>query len=219
MRIMPLLEMLSELRFEARISADVAHGSHLQARHIALLRRVQDEVYHSFEWPWLNITVPATLTAGQRYLAYPAGLDQEGTDRVFARDPSGNWQKLTYGIGADELNLHDSDANVRKDTILRWQNYTTPEADPVNTNMLEVWPLPDRAVDMRFEGKRALAPLVDPNTDRSTVDGMVVVLHAAAEILAGQKADDAPLKLQKAQERHRLLKLRQARGVPRVNLV
>lgn len=208
MRLMTLNEMLAELRLEARLSADVAHGSHLVNRYIGLLRRTQEEVYHGYEWPNLKITQTTTVQAGQRYVTYPAAFDFEGINRVFQKGADGDWTELAYGINADDLNQIDSDANEQRDNIERWQNYLSLDAEQVNTNMMEVWPLPSREITLRFEGKRKLLPLQDQNTDRSTVDGIIVVLHAAAEILAGQKAEDAPLKLQKAQQRFDLMRQR-----------
>lgn len=205
---MTLNEMLAELRLEARISADVAHGTHLQNRHIGLLRRTQEEVYHAYQWPNLKVTQTVTLAPGQRYSAYPDKIDFEGVSNVWQKSLSGEWVPLAYGIEAQELNDVDSEADERRENVARWQNYLSLDAEQINTNMFEVWPLPDRAVDVRFEGKRKLLPLANPNTDRSTVDGIIVVLHAAAELLAAQKSDDAPLKVQKAQQRFDLLRQR-----------
>lgn len=205
---MLLSEMLADLRLEARISADLAHGSHLQDRYIALLRRTQEEVYHAYQWPNLKVTQTVGLIPGQRYSEYPDKIAFEGVSRVWQQSTSGEWVPLAYGIEAEELNAVDSDAGERRENILRWQNYLSLDAEQINTNMFEVWPLPDRPVNIRFEGKRKLLPLVNPNTDRSTVDGVIVVLHAAAEILASQKSDDAPLKIQKAQQRFDLMRQR-----------
>ena len=208
MRLMTLSEMLTELRLEARISADVAHGTHLQTRYTGLLRRTQEEVYHSYDWPNLNVVQSVTIAPGQRYATYPDSLDFEGIRAVFQQTADDDWQELDYGIDAQHLNVSDSDAGETSGNVASWQNYLSLSAEQVNTNMFEVWPLPDRAVTLRFEGKRKLFPLVDPETDRSTVDGVIVVLHAAAELLAGQKAEDATIKIQKAQQRFDLMRQR-----------
>lgn len=208
MRLMTLSEMLANLRLEARLSADLAHGSHLTDRYISLLRRTQEEVYHSYQWPNLKVTETVTLSPGQRYAAYPAAIDFEGISRVWQKTVDGEWELLDYGIEAQELNDVDSEADERREDVLRWQNYLSLAAETINTNMFEVWPLPDREVEIRFEGKRKLLPLTNVETDRSTVDGVIVVLHAAAEILAGQKAEDAQLKIQKAQQRFDLMRQR-----------
>jgi hypothetical protein len=204
---MTVNEMLTELRYEARISADAAHGSHLAARHTALLRRTQEELLISYEWPHLNIIRAATVAAGQRYLAYPAQLDYDGIQHVFAKGTDDEWHELDYGIELEHLNAKDSDADERHPAILRWANYLSAEDTTVSMNMLELWPVPDREVALRFQGRREANPIVNP-TDRSVIDGPIIVLHAAAELLAGQKADDASLKLQRAQARYDSLKRR-----------
>lgn len=209
MRIMSLGEMLAELRHEARISSDVAHGTHLRDRYISLLRRVQEDVYLSYDWPALNVSATVDLIAGQRYAAYPSRFTYDGIMEAFAQNASGKWLPLTRGIGACELNAVDSDSGEQRAEVRRWQNYLSPDAEVVNTNMFEVWPVPNRDVRIRFQGQQKLKPLADADRDSSTVDGIIVVLHAASEILAGTKAEDASLKLQRAQERHRLLRQRQ----------
>jgi hypothetical protein len=209
-RLMLLSEMLTELRHEARISADAAHGLHLRNSHIALLRRTQEAVYHAYDWENLKVTANVTLAPGQRYSAYPEAFEFEGITGAFQKNLSGDYVPLGYGIGSGELNEIDSDADERREDPARWQNYLSLEAETINTNMFEIWPLPERETVIRFEGKRKLMPLTDPADDRSTVDGTIVVLHAASELLAAKNAEDAVLKIQKAQERFDLMKQRTA---------
>lgn len=214
MRIMSLNEMLTNLRHEARISSDVSHGAHLQERQVALLRRVQEEVYDTYDWPMLETSATVDVVPGQRLGIYPDLLDLSGISKVYVKmEGDDGWSDpLTYGIGADQLNDFDSDADERHEQIYRWTHHLSDGAEAVNTNMFEIWPLPSTNAKLRFTGKRKLAPLTDPDRDYSTLDGMVVVLHAAAEILAGQKAEDADLKLNKAASRQ--AGLRQAQAAP-----
>lgn len=208
MRLMTLTDMLTKLREEARISADIAHGSHMQARYISLLERVQEEVYHAYEWPHLQTVQTFDWPANQRYGAYPEQFTLEGIKAIYAQLADGNWRELAYGIGAEELNDVDSDLGETREYPLAWNNYLSPVAEEIHANMLELWPVPNRITKLRFQGKRKLLPLTNPAADASTVDGMIVVLHAAAEILAGNKAEDAALKLQKAQARYDTMKAR-----------
>ncbi|GKT32076.1 hypothetical protein ADUPG1_006327 [Aduncisulcus paluster] len=218
MQIMTLNDMLAQLRAEARISPNVAHGAHLTDGHIAMLARVQSDLYSAYDWPMLKLTETTTVLGGERYRTYPENFDFEGIEDVYAHGPNG-WHTLAYGIGIEQLNHTDSDAGERGDTIHKWQHYLSPQAETLNQNMFEVWPVPKENVNLRFYGKRKLYPLSNPDTDRSTIDGPLVVLYAAAEILAGQKAEDATLKLQKAQQRMDFIKRRQnAAGDTRVNM-
>lgn len=210
MRIMQLGEMLSLLRAEARISPNVAHGSHTIPTHVALLRRVQEELYDAYAWPLLHTVGDVSLSPGERYSAFPSLLDYPGIVAAFARNAGTRWAELEFGIGIEQYNDVDSDGGATAQIVRRWRPYLSPLAEQVHTNMFEVWPVPDVPTTVRFTGKRRLMPLNDPNTDVSTLDGPLVVLHAAAEILAGQKAEDAALKLEKARARFSNLKARQS---------
>jgi len=208
---MLLSEMLTELRNEARLSTEVAHGSHLQARFISLLRRVQEEVYRSYDWPSLLLTQDVTVPAAARYVSYPSLIDFDGTRAVYFKTPDTDWTELAYRIRPEDLNTVDSETGEQRERIERWQNYVSPVDETLVDDMLEVWPIPSQDVQLRFAGKRRLLPLVSL-TDASTVDGMIVVLHAAAEILAGQKAEDAPLKLKLAQSRYDQMRSTEAKS-------
>ena len=210
MQPMSLKEMLVLLRLEARISSNPAHGSHLEESHTALLRRTQEDLYNAWDWPMLNIVQTKDVCVATRYLAWPDKIAPEGLRKVWAHAPDGRWRELTFGIGAEHHNIHDSDTGQTCDTVLRWQHYLSLEAEQVHRNMLEIWPVPDRDIRLRFEGKRALFAFANPERDHSTLDGPLIVLHAAVEILTANKAEDAPLKLQKAQTRMDLLKRRES---------
>lgn len=196
-----------ELRVEARLSSNVAHGSHLEPAHISRLRRVQEELYSTPDWKPLQIRVTDTLNPGQRTAALPARLTITGLDGVFARQTGEqNWYALRYGISPAHLSEVDSDADERRDRVLRFTNFQPDGAEQVTTDELEFWPIPVAATSIMYVGEQALHPLADPDADYSTIDGPLVVLHAAAELLASQKAEDAPLMMQRAQSRFNLLK-------------
>lgn len=204
---MTLAEMLDGLRVEARISQNVAHGANLNDPHRYLLNRVQSDLYLNYDWPGLKATWPVNLDAGQRYVAYPENIEFEGIERLVSDRGGNQWKPMEYGIGPEQYNITNSDNDERNFPVCRWQDYTPPTGEN-NNNMFEVWPLPSQDTQLLVQGKRACKLLVN-STDKSTLDGYVVVLHAAAELLAANKAEDAALKLQKAQERMRVLKMRQ----------
>lgn len=214
MRIMTLNDMLADLRNEARLSSDVAHGSHLQERHIALLRRVQEQLYGNHDWPNLTITQTVEIPAGQRFTGFPPGVIHDAVQNVFIRpaDNSAKWRELTFGVRTEDLNEFDSDADERSANVRRWQPYQSLDAEQTDFSLFELWPIPAVAVKVRFEAKRQLAPLADPDVDKSTIDGPVIVLFAAAELLAAQKSEDTPLKIEAARARLRLLKETAAPG-------
>lgn len=218
MRYMQLSEMLSDLRLEARLSPNVAHGVQLAQAHMQLLRRIQEDLWLTYDWPHLKTTQTQPVTAGQRYATYPDRFTFEGIVGVSAKDLADEWSPLVYGIGPDELNFKDSDADEQDYPVRKWQNYLASAGETINSNMFEVWPIPNADTTLRFHGKRALFPLTEA-AHVSTIDGPLIVLHAAVEILAAQKSEDAQVKLQKAQDRLRFLKMRQTNGSNRpINL-
>ena len=216
---MSLADLLSDLRAEAGLSQNVAHGVTLVEPHKALLRRIQEELWLAFDWPHLNTHVNLPMNPGQRYYAYPPGVAFEGIKGVSGREVGQmEWQALGYGISERQLNQVDSDSGRQRSPIRRWQNYISPAAENINSNMFEVWPIPSHAETLRFKVKRELFPLL-ADSDLSTIDGPLVVLHAAAEILARNKSEEAGLKLQKAAERRKAIGLRQAASdTRRVNM-
>lgn len=219
MRYQTLDEMLDALRIEARISQNSAHGLHLKDQHTYLLNRVQDDLYLNYDWPSLNTDAYVDLDPGTRYKGYPKNVDHTAIESVYAKDigSGNNFYEIKMGIHPAHYNARDpEDKSQRATPIVKWQNYIPPEG-PTNHNMFEVWPVPDRATRLLFRGKRKCQRMVDGH-EYSTLDGPAIVMHAAAEILAAQKAEDAALKLNKAQERIRTLKLNQQAPSTQINL-
>ena len=230
MRYMTLLEMRDMLRDESNISRNVAHGVTQIDQQNRLIRRVQEELYLNFDWPHLQAVASVTLGMAQRWAAYPDTFNFEGINQVWWRkDTDNDWRPISYGIGAEQLNAVDSEEGATEIDVRRWQNYMQPaagEGEPgepappitgdTGYNMFEVWPVPTDGGVVRFQGKRKLFPL-DSDDKTSTIDGPVIVLHAAGEILARQKSEDATLKLQLGRERLRLLRLRQTVNDTRVS--
>jgi hypothetical protein len=205
---MTLAEMLTLLRHEARLSADAAHGTHLLGRHVSLLARTQETLYDDWDWPLLRENGSVLLDAGQRFASIPANLSHNSLSKVFARATATpeTWRVIGYGIDEEQLNHIDSDANETAPDVVRWRPYLSPAEEDPEFRMFEVWPIPARPTSLRFVGKRRLPPLTDVETHASLIDGPLIVLMAAAEILAAQKAEDAGLKLQLAADRYSNLK-------------
>lgn len=196
-------ELMDQLKFEAGISSNIAHGVAQRDTYKHMLRRTQKELWAQHLWPHLAIRKALTLGVGQRYYNYPDGLtfDQISDMRVWV---GGELCKLGYGIGADELAVSNSDAGVSDNLVRRWQHYAENDQD----NQLEVWPIPAVSQQIMVFGQRALRPLVQ-DSDTCTLDDTLIVLYAAAEILARAKNEDASLKLDKAKAHFRMLKARE----------
>jgi hypothetical protein len=199
-----LSELLDELKYEAGISANVAHGIAQRDAYVYMLRRVQKELYTQHQWPFLTIQRDVELAPGQRIYSYPEELEFETIAKAWTRSGDGSaWLDLPHGIDAEHYSTFDSDAGAQSSPARRWQNHADAQ------NQFEVWPIPFTPGSLvRFQGKKKLGRLVDL-TDTCTLDHTLIVLYASSEILARAKSEDAALKLQKAQAHMRMLKIRQ----------
>ncbi len=196
-----LSEMVTDVRAECGHSLNAAQSVSTREKIQYLLRRTQAELYDNHEWPQLEVYRDVLLHAGDKTYDFPADINFEHTIKLHYLDGS-VWYDVPYGVGDGEYSLHSTeyDDPSRVYPVQRWR------FDP-DSAQFEVWPVPPTDGKVRIWGTKALAPLVK-ESDRSTLDGTMLVLFVAAELLARDKSEDAQLKLQKAQERLRRLKTR-----------
>jgi len=117
-------------------------------------------------------------------------VDFDSVNKVWVRHSS-VWSPVVFGIGPDDYSLYNSEENFQSFPPLKW-DYAA------DTNLLEVWPVPDQTGTLRIEGRRALAPLVN-DADVCTLDSDLIILFAAAEALAERKSPRAQVAQAKAQ--------------------
>ena len=207
-RNVTLGELIDDVRAEAGHSLQSNLGTAMRDVLIKVIQRQQRRLWEDHDWTFLRVERDVPVQAGQRYYDFPVDLNLERVERVeFKWDD--RWHRLEYGIGRTQLDQYDSDRDVRSWPVYRWK-----EAE---NNQIEVWPVPSLNGDtvnlsglIRFTGIRALRPLVQ-ESDRADLDDTLLVLYSAAEILAREKAADAGLKLQLAENHYRRLKSRGAK--------
>lgn len=207
-RNVTLGELIDDVRAEAGHSLQSNLGTAMRDVLIKVIQRQQRRIWEDHDWTFLRVERDVPVQAGQRYYDFPADLTLERVERVeFKWDD--RWHRLEYGIGATQYDQYDSDRDVRSWPVYRWK-----EAE---NNQIELWPVPSLNGDaedysglVRFRGIRALRPLVQ-ESDRADLDDTLLVLYSAAEILAREKASDAGLKLQMAEQHYRRLKSRGAK--------
>jgi hypothetical protein len=200
-----LSSLVTQLRAEVRRSTNVSVGVDDLDNVKQVLRRVQETLYDEHDWPFLRFLTTKTLSAGSRYYDLPDGLTSDQIEQVSFLW-NGTWQPVSRGIGFDEYSIFDPDADERSDPVLRWDLRSTA----LNAEQIEVWPLPaSNGNKLGFQGKRDLGPLI-ADSDISTLDDKLIVLYAAAELLAAQKAADANIKMAAALARLSTLKARAA---------
>jgi len=196
-----LSQLVSDVRAECGHSLNAAQSVSTREKIQYLLRRTQTELFEAHEWPQLEVYRDVLLHAGDKTYDFPEDISFEHTARLHYLDGS-EWVAVPYGIGDAEYSVYSTEyANPsRVSPVQRWR------FDP-DTAQFEVWPVPPVDGKVRIWGTKALAPLVK-ESDRCTLDGTMLVLFVAAEILARSRAEDAQVKLQKAQDLLRRLKTR-----------
>lgn len=200
-----LADLRKDLLAETKQSLNPAHGVNTLGHYNHILKRTQEEQWLMFAWPHLRLFKTMDLNAGQRFYDYPPGLPFENIERIW-RQESVDWFNVEYGITPAHYSIFGGE-DGRSWPIQRWRNSAVFDEGTGLTNpdaQFEVWPVPSMNGKIRIEGQAPLNPLI-ADTDACTLDSNLIVLFAAAEILAGQKAEDASLKLQKAQQYQRKL--------------
>lgn len=204
-----LSELVRMLRAETGMSVNPNLGINSEDTYKLRLKRVQERLYHEYDWPFLKGKYDKAMTAGTRY--YDCPVEPESIQRVEVK--WGNaWAELPYGIGGEQYTSRDSDSGQREDPPHRWQFRIDPTNDSlIDNEQFEVWPIPasNNVSTVRFWGKRKLAALVS-NTDKCTLDDQLIVLYAAATLIKDK--GDREFKLAEAQALFNRLKGRSSKN-------
>lgn len=193
-------QLTTALRAEIGDSTNQSMGSQSLPGLHQTLRRVQETYYADFNWPQLRVIREEPILAGERYYTFNSDIDFERIFGAWSRyneATNPQWRQISYGITPEDYNSINSDAGLREDRILKWSHY--------EGNQFEVWPIPANDGAIRFRAMKTLSPLI-AGTDTCDLDGTLIVLTAAAELLARAKVQDAPLKLQMATSHYNRLK-------------
>ena len=186
--------MVKNLRAECGHSLSVAQGVNQVDTLKYLLARTQEELWTAFIWPELKVRSDIGLVAGQYFYTYQPDVPFDSIREVWATPASSvndpHWTPVIYGIDNEDLILVDGSNSERSDPVQYWDVYSATQ--------YRVWPTPDTATRLRFVGQKPLGNFT-ADSDYSTVDSTAVVLFAAADLLARAKAEDADIKMQKAQ--------------------
>jgi hypothetical protein len=213
MRDITLLELLSDLKAECGYSQNAAHGVNNRDSLVQVLKRTQRRLWSDWDWMHLRVSRDTRVNAGQRYYNCPVDLPYERVDTAEVKF-GGQWLPLTFGVDERLYSIYDPRNDERSWPIRNWDI----SEDPANTNrgMIEVWPLPsdsgtapapgsDDEGWFRLTGIRFLRNF-NADSDRCDLDGDMIVLFAAAEILSRDRKEDAQAKLQAAQKLYMMLR-------------
>jgi len=197
-----LLDLRRELRAETGTSLNPLQGTQSQATIDIILARQQRELWDAYNWQHLKVWLDLPLSQGQALYDYPEVMQFDQIANLYiATAPSAQWVQLVYGFKPWMI----KSTGVEEGTPVRWRNAVsitfdvnnTPLTNPVSQFELLPAPSSDDMI-LRFEGQAPLNPLI-ADTDSCIIDSKCIVLFAAAEMLATQKSEAAPMKLTKAQ--------------------
>jgi len=207
-----LLNLRRLLRAEVSQSLNTAQGVNAQGQYDMILDRTQKELWESYEWPHLTYYSDLVLQNSQRLYAYPYDMPFDYIIKAYVLTGTINWEPLSFGISLEDYSQYGGETG-KSWPPRKWANrpvVTTsggppfPRAgegsaltDPIGK--IELWPVPNQNGSLRFKGQAPVNPLVS-DTDKAVLDDVLITLFASAEILAAQKAEHAPLKLQKANQ-------------------
>lgn len=185
-----LANMVRDLRSEAGHSLAVSQGVNQVETLKYILKRTQVELHVAFVWPTLKIRVNIPALVGQMVYPFDVAMPFEQIKEAWYASGGGtDWSPVGYGLTEDLIKPDGS--NTQSGTPVQFY-----EVDA--SGGFRVWPTPSQAGTIRFVGQKPLAPFI-ADGDMSTLDATLIVLFAAAELLARAKAEDASVKMQKAQ--------------------
>ena len=192
-----LLDLVAQTRAETGRTQAVAVGVDELDNIKEHLRRVQEQLYDDYDWPFMNVQRTVPLAASQRYYDFPADLPFENITDI-ALNYNDVYQDITRGIIPSDYSVFDSNASLPEESspAIKWDIRETG-----TTEQIEIWPIPnDNIQTLYLWGRKALAPLRQ-EADRADMDDRLIVLYVAAEMLARQKSADAQAKLEQANRR------------------
>ena len=187
-----LAQLVISVRAEAGHSLVATQGMNTIDTLKALIARTQIELWTAYQWPTLRLRAELLMAKGQYSYGFPAGVSYEQVREVStAQRTSASWIPVLYGID---------------DTMIKFGDVNSESGDPPQFwrvsggSAFRIWPTPVTSnYALRITYQQALTPMLS-DSDMSTIDATAISLFTAAELLARAKAEDAPMKLQKAQK-------------------
>ncbi len=190
-----LSTLVSEVLIEAGMSVESGHSTQMAPRIKQLLARTQRLLLREFDWPTISgyevtVNIDGATTPGLSTGTLPTGIDFTAINSVHVLFGD-QWLPVQYGIGPRERSIYSS--TQRATPIQRWEIVASAPTT------FEIWPTADVLQTLRFQGSKALGAFAS-DSDTCTLDGDVLVLRVAAELLGRDRKEDAALKMKSAKD-------------------
>ena len=184
-----LADLRKEVLIETGSSTDAGHAVFAVEHLNQVINRMERWMAMDRDWGGLEFEENVAIAANAQFVSLPANItftEITGAAVLFGSE----WLTIYHGISLNNRSLYNS--TQRATPIQRWEVQA-----PGNVNF-EVWPIGSQAQTIRFVGNKKLGSMVDDD-DTCTLDGDVIVMRAAAQILGRDRKEDAALLLKMAE--------------------
>lgn len=198
----PMIDLRRELRAETGQSLNPGQAVQAQQTMDIQLDRQQRELWDAYDWPHLRFFIDMPINAGLPMFGYPTDMPFDQINRVYwVGKGESRWREISYGLRVNDIGVTVQQIGTPR----RWGNRAVVNGGVTNpTGLMIIVPTPAEDGTLRFEGQAPCTRLV-ADDDKCIIDSKAIVLFAAAEVLATQKAEVATMKLGKAQNHLRRL--------------
>lgn len=174
-----LNDLVEMVRNESRLSSNTSRGTDMRENIVQLIRRHYQMLADSFDWQHLELKRDMAykdIVANQRYYDFPTNLN---TDKIASAwfKYGEIWTELDYGISFEDYNSQDSEQGQTSNLVYKWDWY--------GASQFEAFPIPATTdAKISFVGQKKINALINDDS-LCDLDDILISLHVAAEILAG----------------------------------
>lgn len=184
----PLSTLRMEVMLEAGLSAQPGHSTAAIDRINQKINRMERMMLLESEWPTLHFEERLTVPADAQTIDLPTNINATQIETIHVSYGS-EWLPITLGVGARERTIYND--TQRATPITRY------EISANNPGKMEVWPIGGTEQTLLVQGTKNVGAMTE-ETDTCALDGDVIVMRVAAEILGRENKADAELLLTNA---------------------
>jgi hypothetical protein len=184
-----LADLRKEVLIETGASTDAGHAVFAVEHLNQLINRTERWMAMERDWGGLEFEENVSVAADTQFVTLPTNInftEITGASVLFGSE----WLTIYHNISLNDRSLYSD--TQRATPIQRWEVQA-----PGNVNF-EVWPIGSQAQTIRFVGEKKLGAMVNDD-DTCTLDGDVIVMRVAAQILGRDRKEDAALLLKMAE--------------------